>query len=227
MKTIYLIRGSKNESYPAFRERLLEKLHLVRDTYKPAALWINMTMEKPPRYSIIPFRKAKIAAVSVKHDRTDLLEELTAMPGFAGAYEVEEAIPVGYEKTWEDGTPTPGANLLTLFSKKPGLDWDTFIHRWHQSHTPLSLRIHPLWNYNRNVVKKRLTEKAGAYDGIVEEQVRKREHLLNPFKFFGNGLVIVPRMLSVYFDTNSFLDYKNIETYLSEETVIVSEQGQG
>ena len=28
----------------------------------------------------------------------------------------------------------------------------TFMKRWHEGHTPLSLELHPLWNYNRNVV---------------------------------------------------------------------------
>jgi hypothetical protein len=221
-KQIYVIRGSKNEAYPAFRGRILEKLNLVKDLYEPTALWVTMTTGKPPRYSIIPFKKVKIAAVSVKRETPALLAELTGMPGFAGAYSVEEAVPVAHEKTWPDGTSTPGVNLLTLFNKKPGLDGDTFIHRWHNGHTPLSLKIHPLWNYNRNVVKEKLTEKAAPYDGIVEEQVRTREELLNPFRFFGNALIIIPRMLMVYFDTKSFLDYKNIETYLAEEVIIKS-----
>jgi hypothetical protein len=221
-KTIYLIRGSKNESYLAFRNRIMEKLNLALEVHQPAALWVTITLEKPPRHSIIPFRKAKIAAVSVKGDFAGLFEEITAMPGFAGAYSVEEAVPVAHPKTWPDGTPTPGANLLTLFSKKPGLSWETFIHRWHNGHTPLSLKIHPLWNYNRNVVKLKLPENAESYDGIVEEQMQTRENLLNPFKFFGNALIIIPRMLSVYFDTRSFLDYKKIETYLAEEVIIKS-----
>jgi len=221
-KKIYLIRGSKNESYPAFRGRIIEKLNLVREVHNPSALWVTLTTEKPPRYSIIPFKKAKIAAVSVKSENTSLLKELTGIPGFAGVYRVEEAIPVAHDKTWPDGAPTPGVNLLTLFSKRPGLDRDTFLHRWHNGHTPLSLKIHPLWNYNRNVVKEKLTENTAHYDGIVEEQMKTREELMNSFRFFGNALIIIPRMLMVYFDTRSFLDYKNIETYLAEEVIITS-----
>jgi hypothetical protein len=221
-KTIYLVRGSKNESYPAFRGRIMETLTIINETDSPANLWVTITLEKPPRYSIIPFKKGKIAAISVISDTNKLIERLTRMPGFAGAYRVEEAIPVAHEKNWPDGTQTPGVNLLTLFSRKPGISWEAFINRWHNSHTPLSLRIHPLWNYNRNVVKDKLTENAESFDGIVEEQMQTRENLLNPFKFFGNALVILPRMLSVYLDTNAFLDYRNIETYLAEEIIIRS-----
>jgi hypothetical protein len=200
----------------------METLFIINEKECPASLWVTITLEKPPRFSIIPFKKAKIAAISVKSEATGLIDKLTRMPGFAGAYRVEEAIPVAHDKTWADGTQTPGVNLLTLFSRKPGISWETFINRWHNSHTPLSLRIHPLWNYNRNVLKDKLTENAESYDGIVEEQMQTRENLLNPFKFFGNALVILPRMLSVYRDTNSFLDYRNIETYLAEEIIIRS-----
>jgi hypothetical protein len=56
----------------------------------------------------------------------------------------------------------------------------------------------------------------------VEEQMRTREELLNPFRFFGNAFIIVPRMMMVYLDTKSFLDYRNIETYLAEEVIMKS-----
>jgi hypothetical protein len=221
-KTIYLIRGSKNESYPAFRDRVLEILYKVKENYDLADLWVTITVERPPRRSIIPFRKAKIAAISVKGGSGGLITGLTSMPGFSGAYLVEEAIPVAHKKEWPDGVSTPGVNLLTLFSRKPGLSWEKFIDRWHNSHTPLSLRIHPLWNYNRNVVRERLTDNSAVYDGIVEEQMKTREDLLNPLRFFGNVFVLIPRMIAVYTDTNAFLDYKKIETYLAEEIILKS-----
>jgi len=113
-------------------------------------------------------------------------------------------------KTWQNGEPTPGVCLLTLFHQKPGIDYQTFLHRWHNSHTPLSLKLHPLWNYNRNVVKEKITEYRDWYDGIVEEQTRTRAELLNPVKFFGKPHKILQNMLAVYTDTKSFLDYKGL-----------------
>jgi hypothetical protein len=47
---------------------------------------------------------------------------------------------------------------------------------------------------------------------------------VNPFKFFGNPAVIVPRMINVYRDTNSFLDYKTIEPYFVSEYHIKSKK---
>jgi hypothetical protein len=56
----------------------------------------------------------------------------------------------------------------------------------------------------------------------VEEQFRSTKDLLNIFRFFGNPLTIVWRMLQVYFDTNSFLEYKTLETYFAREFIICS-----
>lgn len=139
-----------------------------------------------------------------------------------GGYSVEEAIPVAYEKSWEDGQATPSVCLFTLFRQKKGIDYDTFIYRWHNSHTPLSLKIHPLWHYNRNVVKEKLTDSSNLWDGIVEEHTRSTDELLNPLKFFGNPFTMIYNMIRVYFDTKSFLDYKTIEPYLATEVHIKS-----
>ena len=102
------------------------------------------------------------------------------------------------------------------------MDYDTFIDRWHNSHTPLSLRIHPLWNYVRNVVETLLTDQTAPFEGIVEENFKTSSDLLNPFRFFGNPLIILYRMLQVYTDTKAFIDYPSMETYLTTEYHIKS-----
>jgi hypothetical protein len=216
-KDIYLLRGAETESYRAFQERMFALAGQVVTGSDPWKLSMTITTETPPVVSVIPFRKRKIAAFSVFRADAGWLPVLTDEPGFCGAYHVEVALPVAYEKSWKDGEITPGVCLLTLFKKKPGLDRETFLHRWHNSHTPLSLKIHPLWHYSRNVVLDSTGVVAGPWDGIVEEHVRNRAALLNPFRFFGPFPVILPRMLEVYRDTRSFLDYGTIEPYLVQE----------
>ena len=95
--------------------------------------------------------------------------------------------------------------------------YKTIIDRWHKCYTPLSLIIHPHWHYYRNVVEIKLSEDSNDWDGIVEEHMKTRSELLNPFKFFGNPLMIIPRMINVYTDTKSFLHYGTIEPYLVKE----------
>ena len=224
-KEMYLIRGNAKEDYGHFANRMLQSAKMTAEIIKPAALKITLTQQPPPKISVIPFRKSKIAVLSVYKDDHAKVDYLMKTEGFAGAFTVEEALPVSYEKNWPDGQPTPGVCLLTLFHRKPGIDYDNFLNRWHNGHTPLSLKLHPLWNYNRNVVVQKICDKPDWYDGIVEEQTRTRSELLNPFKFFGNALEIASNMISVYRDTRSFLDYKRIETYLATEYHIVSNQG--
>lgn len=221
-KEIYLIRSDAKEDYRQFTDRMLKTAHVIAEIVNPEALKVTLTQGPPPKISVIPFRKSKIAVFSVYKTDNVKIDLLMKSEGFSGAFKVEEAVPVSYEKTWEDGQPTPGICLLTLFHRKPGIDYDNFIHRWHNGHTPLSLKLHPLWNYNRNVVLQTISEDPVWYDGIVEEQTRTRAELLNPFKFFGNALEILGNMMKVYTDTKSFLDYKRIETYLAMEYHIVS-----
>ena len=221
-KEIYLVRGTVRESYPEFYSRINTLAFAVTKEVNPEALKFTITTGAPPRLTIIPFKRSKIAAISVYKSNPKPVEALREAEGFYGAYRVTEALPVAYQKNWQDGEPTPGACLLTLFSKKKSIDYETFIHRWHNGHTPLSLRIHPLWNYVRNVVNEGLYKNSAWFDGIVEEQVQKSADLLNPFRFFGNPLIIIPRMLIVYSDTKSFIDYPGMETYLAAEYHIKS-----
>jgi hypothetical protein len=136
------------------------------------------------------------------------------IPSVLGSYTVEQALPVAYTRDWPTMTKTPGACLLTLFRKKKSLEHEEFIRRWHNGHTPLSLEIHPLWHYARNVVVKSTGKH---YDGIVEEHCRSRSSMLNPAKFFGGPLKMLPNMIRVYLDVKGFLDYGSIEPYLVSE----------
>jgi hypothetical protein len=221
-KEIYLIKGVAGESYKQFSDRILAISKMILVNEKAEMIKTVYTSEPPPKLSVIPFKKKKIAAISVYLSKSEYVEMMFNESGFSGGYAVKEAIPVAYEKNWENGINTPGVCLLTLFKQKKGIDYKTFIHRWHNGHTPLSLKIHPLWHYNRNVVKEKLTGNSFEWDGIVEEHTRNKSELLNPLKFFGNSFTMIYNMIRVYFDTKSFLDYKTIEPYFASEIWIKS-----
>jgi len=220
-KKIYLIRGLKAESYKTFKDRILWLTNKLVQQKTSKQVKVVITENPPPVISIIPFKKKKVAVISIIYENSFNDQVIMESEGFTGVFEVTEALPVAYTKTWKDGELTPGACLLTLFNQKKNIDYSTFIDRWHNSHTPLSLKIHPLWHYNRNVVDKRDQDNIENWDGIVEEHFKTRAELLNPFKFFGNPLHIIPNMIEVYRDTNSFLDYKTIEPYLVSEYHII------
>lgn len=217
IKEICLVRGLPGEDYPAFTFRMKELTHRISKEKVCLGLSMTLTESPPPRISVIPFRKEKMASLSVFSESGELLNDLPETPGFAGYYRVTEALPVSYDKDWPDGQVTPGLCMLTLFRKKRSIDFQTFLHRWHNSHTPLSLKVHPLWHYNRNVVDAVLIPSSESFDGIVEEHTKTASELLNPVKFFGNPLIILWRFLQVYRDTLSFLDYPSIEPYVVRE----------
>jgi len=221
-KTIYLVRGGKTENYTDFKERIFKLSHKIVGKYKPYLLKVVLTEEAPPSISIIPFKKDKIASISIFTEEFIHFKEFTQEKEFVGLYESTEALPVAYNKTWNDGIITPGVCLLTLFNQKKSIDYNIFIDRWHNSHTPLSLKIHPLTHYNRNVVDENGKENIENWDGIVEEHTKIKSELLNPTKFFGGLAKMIPNMIAVYIDTKSFLDYNTIETYLAQEYFIKS-----
>lgn len=224
-KKIFLFVGQKSESYTHFSDRMITLAKDYATEPFVSECKVTYTATPPPSIAVIPFKKKKVACISAYFANAGSIETLTSAPGFVGAYEAEEAIPVGYAKSWNDLMPTPGICLLTLFKKKPGLHYEAFIDRWHNSHTPLSLKIHPLWNYNRNVVKAISKEYPDPWDGIVEEQFKTTSDLLNPIKFFGHPLIMPYRMWQVYFDTRNFLDYRSIEPYFAMELWIKSKSG--
>jgi EthD domain len=136
-----------------------------------------------------------------------------------GRYATREAIPVAYpDRSWADGERTPGACLVSAFTRRAELEEAEFLRRWHEVHTPLSLEIHPLWSYVRNVVEKTLTPGAPAWDGIVEEQVRELEDLTDPLRWYGSDENL-ERGLA---DAQSFIDFDRMECQLMSEYILRS-----
>jgi len=87
-------------------------------------------------------------------------------------YLVTESILCEYPETsWPAGEASPGIALVTTFPKPEKLDCETFYARWHGSHGPLSLELHPLTRYVRNAVFRPITEGAPTFHAIVSESV--------------------------------------------------------
>ena len=105
--------------------------------------------------------------------------------------------------------------LVTLFRKPDRLSYEAFIKHWHESHTPLSLEVHPLWCYIRNVVERAVTPDAPEFHGIVEEQFRTVEDLTDPDRFYGSE----ENQRRVLEDAREFLDLEKIQTSTMSEYI--------
>lgn len=220
LKHIIIIRSKQDESYNDFHFRIKSVLDKIKSG-SPAYLHYTLTLEPPPKRSVIPFRKDKVALVSVKSEEEAFTDIVRNTEGYSGTFRVKEALPVAYTKDWPDGDATPGVCLLTLFRRKKGISHEKFIDRWHNGHTPLTLKIHPIYHYNRNEVTEAHGNPPLTYDGIVEEHCLTKKDLLNPMVFFAKSGFAPVNMIRTYFDVRSFIDYKSIETYLVREYVVI------
>ncbi len=218
-KWMFVLRGN-GESHASWGRRMRDEVSAQLLQLGPSKLQLTVTEAPPPKLSLFPFKRQPIAIFNV-YDEADnpsrYVEALQSAASSVSGYEVDEAYPVAYDRVWKDGEPTPSPILLTMLRKKAGVTSDEYIRRWHGGHTPLSLQIHPLWYYQRNVIHKAVTDGADPSDGIVLEACRTRGDLLNPARFFGGALEMVPNMLRVANDIKGFLDMKKTETFYATE----------
>ena len=64
-KQIYLVRGNKEESYEEFTERMMVETKKAAERLSAKSASLTITYRKPPTISVIPFKKTKIAAISI------------------------------------------------------------------------------------------------------------------------------------------------------------------
>lgn len=220
-KLQYLLRAPAGVPVEAFRDRALAAGARLLER-GPGRLKLTYTDEEPPRITMMPFRKDRLALVSL-WDEAGPAEAaarwngVLEAEGAAAGYRVDESVPRGYRRDWPDGEDTPGGSMLTLLHRRAGLSDAEFLRRWHEGHSPLALEIHPLWNYVRNVVASPVLPGSPVVCGIVEEQFRTRSELLNPALLFGGALRMAPNMVRVWTDVRGFLDLAALENYLVTE----------
>lgn len=220
-KYIFLARSPEQVELPAFRSQLFDALVPSLLQLGPAKLKINLTEPASPRFTVLPLKRTNLAMISVwdsQADRAKHWQSDMASTGWeVNGYQVTESTPVAYGKEWKDGELSPGIVMLTLMKKNTRLSHEQFMKEWFGHHTPMALRIHPLWNYIRNVVDSLVVDGSPAFDGIVEEHVRKRRDITNPVRFLGGPLRAIPNMIRVGLHANKFLEISATENYLLTE----------
>lgn len=212
----YLIRQLPQHSLTTFKAGIREQaIPALLDT-APAALKLSLTETAPPRLTILPLQRSGLALLSVWHEEDPTPPAWRAGEmafGTVHGYQVAESVPRAYLRDWPDGEATPGICLLTVLRRHPTLDTAAFMNEWHGRHTPKALRIHPLWNYIRNVVTSPLTATTPPADGLVEEQFQRVADAQNPVRMFGGAVRFLPHMLEVYRHVRYFLDLPRCENF--------------
>jgi hypothetical protein len=139
-----------------------------------------------------------VAEVSVwvdSYDRRAGIDEAVADAGLRCAgYLVTESLYENYgttphapPRTWPDGTRSPGVLTVSLVHRPAGLDYASWIERWHGIQSPLSGALQPRCRYVRNEVIRPVTAGAPRIDGIVEEAWPSAAHITDPMLFFNAG----------------------------------------
>ena len=218
-KLIYLIHSPPHLDRGAFCDRVRYDLAPRLLERNPQALKLGLTDPDLRKPLYLPIRKTGLALISIwtPDEPAPWTALIQTLGYYVAGYRVTESTPLAYDRDWPDGTATPGAALLTLFRKKRGLPREDFIRIWHEGHSPMALKTHPLWNYLRNVVDSPITRDAAPWDAIVEEHFRSEADLTDPRRFFGSTLLMVPRLAHVLAQTNTFLDHKTLESYILSE----------
>ena len=235
-KHILLVRGARKTPYDTFSRQIKERLAAAADSHDLSGLKVTLTERPPPLLTPIPFLRRRLACVSLWTSLPTpplpastpplastpppvqrLMEALGTGVDSLHLYKVDESVPVAYDFHPDPGEKTPGVGLLTLMNRNPNMGVARFRHEWFGKHTPMTLKIHPVWQYVRNVVTEPHSPAAPPYEGIVEEHFREPRDLLNTVRFFGGPTQFFFNMIRVGLHIRTFLDLSRIETYFVHE----------
>ena len=219
-KQIFFIR-SQESNHSVLKARVLEQLVTALKSEAFQHIKLNFSLA-PPKLSLVPFSKNAMVMISLWSDEPiavndNILACMEAL-GQVWAYAVEESAPVEYQRDWPNESDSPGVVLLTLLKKNPNISYEDFMHEWHGRHTPKAIRIHPMWNYIRNVTLKPINTQSPQFEGFVEEHYRQLNDVISPIKMFGGGFFTwIKNIIEVGLHVKTFLDLPNLENYLMSE----------
>ena len=209
-KLIYLLGDAEAGTPPQRRHDLREKIFAVVPALEAAGardLTVTVADIEDPALDQIAQMNAHgliDGQVSLWVDCLDDRREIEAIVSslasrFAG-YLVTESILREYPRQeWARGEASPGVAIFTTFPKPDALDFETFYARWHGSHGPLTLLLHPLTRYVRNAVVRGITAGAPTLHAIVSESVASCAVVADPDQFYSgpeNRKKIVKDLLS-------------------------------
>jgi hypothetical protein len=174
---------------------------------------------------------AEIGVWFGSYDRRAGADEAVAAAGlrFAG-YLVTESLYEDYGTTrhaeprsWPDGTRSPGVLTVSLVHRPAGLDYGSWIERWHGTQSPLSGELQPRCRYVRNEVIRPVTAGAPQVDGIVEEAWPSAAHVAEPMLFFnaGGDRDLLTRNITAMLDSvNACLDLSRLRNSTMSEYLV-------
>lgn len=229
-KLVYCLWQAPGSTVGPLRERLFAELapQLVARSRGPVTLHVA---DVPGGFTTDRAGPALAAVASLWLDSVDqrptVEEALRKVAPEVTGYLVTESVPLEYSRRdWPDGAHSAGVTVMAMFERPAWLERDEFIRRWHESHTPKSLEIHPLRRYVRNVVARVLTPGARPFAGIVPEAFASLEDFTDLRRLYGGahekygGFEATLRLMVE--DQKSFLDLAQVHVTIMSETLLRS-----
>jgi hypothetical protein len=202
-KLVYVLWGEGSpESGDSLRAALLRDTAPRLGDLGTCGITVNVhdsdAAQAPSPVPVPPGEEPHVAEVSMwvdSYDHRAGVDEAISAVGlrFAG-YLVTESLYEDYGTTphspprdWPDGARSPGVLTVSLIHRPAGLDYPTWIERWHGTQSPLSASLQPRCRYVRNEVTRPVTAGAPEIHGIVEEAWPSATHVADPMLFFSAG----------------------------------------
>ena len=141
----------------------LRQMHTLPQADAFINVWVDSAIAKLRQ----PF-DAVIAAHSLRH----------------AAYLVSESQPLhNRNRQPQPGERTDGFAQMALLRRPAKLGYEEWLDIWHNSHTTVAVETQSNFEYIQNLVVRRLTTDAPAYDAIVEECFPAAA-MTDPYTFF-------------------------------------------
>jgi len=229
-KLVYLLWRDPADEAQSFAKRMLESVGPALVARGARGLALHLADDRADLGRTVPVRAERDLVAGTASFWLPSVDERAAFEAIlreacarVGGYLVTESVPRDFDRRdWPDGAPSPGLVMVSIFPQPARLSREEFIARWHGSHTPLALEVHPLWRYVRNVVARRLDEDAPDYAGIVEEHVRSAADLDDPIRFYGGAERAERNMARILEDARSFLDLEHVMSVVTRQYLFSS-----
>jgi uncharacterized protein (TIGR02118 family) len=131
-----------------------------------------------------------------------------------GAYQVDEVVQLDYERTWTEGSVSPGIKQLVFIKRRPDLSHGDYCDHWRNTHGPLALAHHGFWRYVQDHISGPLTGTTPELDGIAELHFREARDMVDRMYLSEEGMRLILD------DVRSFVNLADLTMLVTKEHLI-------
>jgi uncharacterized protein (TIGR02118 family) len=135
--------------------------------------------------------------------------------GRVDAWLVREVRAKTYDRSWPDGTPSPGITQYSLLRPARNHGREQCSRYWREQHVPLALRVHVgLWSYVQDHVRETVTQTGGDVLGHAALHFRSEDDLREKLFDSEDGA------REIYADIPHFMSLADSQTALMTELIL-------